>query len=289
MTFTSHGLIASLIAVCGAAIGMAGCAVAASGEQDAGHEIEWPRAPYIDVISQRTVSFVARDLETGDRYILEGSAPDRRRTPWSTFKIPHLVLALETGAAESLDAAYAWDPVRRPAENYWPRDWRQDQTLGSAFSRSAAWVFQDIATTLDSDTYREILARWSYGDAEIADGSDAFWVDHTLSVSPREQVLFLENLLSGHLGVSPETLDALDRAAFAATSELGRLYGKTGSGPVELGNFDGRFEGWYAGYLRRNGQAPIVFALHVEGSSFTAINTFRRAFAEQLLADIEAR
>jgi len=29
-----------------------------------------------------------------------------------------------------------------------------------------------------------------------------------------------------------------------------------------------------------------VFALHVEGASFTAINNFRRAFAEQLIADI---
>lgn len=279
-------LIGGLVASIAAAMTFAGCAGAAPGGTEAAREVELPRAPYTDTIGPRFVSFVAKDMETGVTYILEGGEPDRRRTPWSSFKIPHLVLALETGAAESLDTVFAWDPARRPAEGYWPQDWRQDQTLRSAFQVSAAWAFQDIAAALDSQTYRETLARWAYGDGEIADGSDAFWLDHTLAISPREQVVFLEALLSGALGVDPQTLAALDEAAFAAENDHGTLYGKTGAGPVELGNFDGRFEGWYVGYLRREDHAPTVFALHVEGASFTAINSFRRAFAERLVADI---
>lgn len=286
MTVKLSGLIGRLLAGCCAAMVMAGCSAAAPERVQIAREVELPRAPYSDAIGQRTVSFVARDMETGATYILEGGAPDRRRTPWSSFKIPHLVLALETGAVESLDTVFAWDPARRPAADYWPQDWRQDQTLRSAFQVSAAWVFQDIAAGLDSQTYRDILTRWAYGGGEIADSSDTFWLDHTLAISPREQVTFLDALLSGALGISPQTLAALDEAAFAAAGDSGTLYGKTGAGPVRLGDFDGRFEGWYAGYVRRADQAPIVFALHVEGASFTAINSFRRAFAEQLIADI---
>jgi len=57
--------------------------------------------------------------------------------------------------------------------------------------------------------------------------------------------------------------------------------------PPCSGSWTGAAESsWYVGYLRRKDHAPLVFALHVEGASFTAINNFRRAFAEQLIADI---
>ena len=246
------------------------------------------RTAFAEMIGEREVSFFARDMETGEAFVLEGSAPDVRRTPWSTFKIPNLVLALESGVAADLDHIFPWNEARRPPADFWPQAWRQDQTLGSAFRRSAVWVFQDIALEMEPGHYAETLHRWSYGDAEVAAGSDIFWLDHTLEISPREQVDFLGALLAGRLGVSPETLQRLDEAARAGERADGVLYGKTGSGPVEPGDFDGRFEGWYVGYLRRSDRAPIVFALHVEASSFSELNTFRRSFAEALLSEITA-
>ena len=40
-------------------------------------------------------------------------SPILRHTPWSTFKMPNLIIALETGTAPSLDYALPWDPVRQ--------------------------------------------------------------------------------------------------------------------------------------------------------------------------------
>ena len=43
------------------------------------------------------------EMENGDEVALEGSDVDTRHAPWSTFKMPNLLIALETGAASSLD------------------------------------------------------------------------------------------------------------------------------------------------------------------------------------------
>lgn len=252
-------------------------------------ELTLSREPHLAAIGDRQVSFIARDMETGITYVLDGSEPDRRRGPWSTFKIPNLVIALETGVAEGLEARLPWDSQARPAANYWPADWRQDQTLRTAFTRSAAWAFQDLAIEIGARTYQDLLSAWAYGDAEVADGSDRFWLDQTLEISPREQVAFLERLLNRQLGVSEASLDALREVSLAGERPDGVLHGKTGAGPVELGNFEGRFEGWYVGYLDREARAPIVFALHAEASSFNGIRTFRREMAEALLTDVTDR
>lgn len=257
--------------------------------QDAAAQTVLPLASHAQMIGERQVSFIARDLETRASYVLEGSEPDRRRTPWSSFKIPNLVIALEHGAAESLETALPWDPSERPAADYWPQDWRQDQTLRTAFIRSSAWAFQDLAVEIGTEAYQQILPDWGYGDAEVAVGSDKFWLDHTLEISPREQIIFLERLLQGELGVSEASLAALDEVSLAGQREDGELHGKTGAGPVDLGDQNGRYEGWYVGYLVREDRAPIVFALHAEASSFSGIRTFRREMAERLLSEVTAQ
>ena len=264
-----------------------GLTASASGwAQQAPSEIRISRQPHLEFIGDRQVSFIARDLETGETHVLDGSEPDHRRGPWSTFKIPNLVIALETGAAESLDTELPWDSAQRPPASYWPEDWRQDQTLRSAFVRSAAWAFQDLALEIGTDIYQDILPAWSYGDAEVADGSDRFWLDHTLEISPREQINFLEHLLKRELGVSEASLAALDEVSLAGQRPDGELHGKTGAGPVVLTDQDGRYEGWYVGYLVREERAPIVFALHAEASSFDDVRLFRRQMAERLLTDV---
>jgi beta-lactamase class D len=241
---------------------------------------------YDDALSGLAVSFLARDLATGTDYVLEGSSLDCRHTPLSTFKIANLVIALETGAAASLDDWRPWIPQERPAEPHWPEAWRQGQTLEQAFRRSAVWYFRDLARKIGSDTYRAKLSAWGYGNAAAPAGSDDFWLDNTLRVSVGEQVGFLEKLVAGRLDVRPQNISALDRASLSGTEGKVAIHGKTGAGPDDPSNADGAFSGWYVGYLRRQSGEPVVFALHVTGPSFRTIAGFRRAFALRLLTDI---
>lgn len=234
-------------------------------------------------IGERQVGFLAVEVRSGRRCRLAGSDLDTRHAPWSTFKIPNLVIAIETGAAAGLNHWRDWDEQRRPAQRYWPADWRRGQTLETAFRRSAAWYFQDVALAVGSARYRDLLAAWGYGNAAVPDGSDSFWLGGPLAISISEQTAFLARLVSDSLGLAPGRLDAIAGASADRSAEGATLHGKTGSGPVVPGDFAGEFEGWYVGWVARPDATPVVFAHHARGPSYAAIRDFRRAFAVEML------
>lgn len=242
------------------------------------------RAAFEAAIGPRQADFLAFDLRTGARCRLAGSDLEARHAPWSTFKIPNLLIALETGAASGLDHWRDWDARRRPAPSYWPADWRQGQSLDTAFRRSAVWYFQDIALEVGAAAYRDRLGAWDYGNAAVPDGSDDFWLTGPLAISVAEQVGFVARLVSGDLGLAQGRLDALSAASASGSAGGVTLHGKTGSGPVVPGDFSGGFEGWYVGWLTRAGTEPVAFALYARGSSYAAIRDFRRGFAIAMLA-----
>lgn len=233
----------------------------------------------------REVVFLARDLDTGTQWAVAPEALDVRQVPYSTFKIPNLLIALDSGAAKSLDDRVDWDPDRRPAGEHWPAGWAQPQTLASAFRRSAVWYFRDLALAIGGPTYRERLAAFEYGNAAAPDGSDLFWLDGTLAISVREQVEFLARLVRGELPVEPASIAALREVARLDERSGHVLYGKTGAGPAVAGDFDGRFRGWLVGWIERPERAPVAFALFATAPDWASIARFRREAAEQLLGD----
>jgi len=262
------------------------CVAPATWSGASAETLQIPKANYVSEEDGFTVSFLARDTTTGTEYVLEGSDLDTRHVPWSTFKIPNLVLALETNVAASLRAWRDWNPAQRPAAAHWPAEWQEGQDLGTAFARSSVWYFQDLALDVGTDTYRTKLAEWHYGDGEVPDGSDDFWLDGSLTISVREQVDFLGKLLTGRLGVSAASLAALNEASRSGRAGEGHLHGKTGAGPDDPSKTDGSFSGWYAGYILRDDRPLVVFALHMAGPSFTSIRDARRALVVRLLADL---
>jgi beta-lactamase class D len=245
-----------------------------------------PRAPLADAIGPREVAFLARDLGSGAEHVLEGSNLTSRHAPWSSFKIPNFVIALETGVAADLDALRRWDPARRPAASYWPASWRRDHTLKSAFEDSAVWYFQDVAAEVGTARYRAILTRWRYGNVSVPDGSDGFWLGSWLAISVAEQVAFLAELLGGGLGVSQRSLSALAQASQSGQVGAALVHGKTGSGPMTPGDFRGPFEGWYCGFVVRPGAPPVAFALYTRAPGFASLAAFRREFSLRLLGRI---
>jgi beta-lactamase class D len=273
-------------AVLVAVVWLACAATAQAGPCHATRDIDIAR--YAELIGSRRVAFLALDTGTNVCQAVDRAGTDIRQTPWSSFDIPQLLIALETGAG-SLDQPVAWDSKRRPKAAYWPSEWAEAQTLRSAFERSTPWYFQELAPRVGSGRYREWLRRFGYGNAKVADGSDAFWLDGSLKVSPAEQVDFFSRLLNQQLGVSAASLATLEEVALIDQLQGHALFGKAGAGAVVPGKLDGLFDGWMVGYVRRpEGRAPVVFALYVRGPGFASIRQFRQQAAMQLLADIGA-
>ncbi|WP_298296422.1 penicillin-binding transpeptidase domain-containing protein [uncultured Litoreibacter sp.] len=238
---------------------------------------------FADTIGDKSSSFLALDLQSDQRCMLSDSDLETRHAPWSTFKIPNMLIALGTGHATGINDWRDWDRERRPPLAYWPREWRQGQTLESAFRRSALWYFQDIALDVGAPQYRETLTQWGYGNASAPNGSDSFWLGGLLALSVNEQTRFLQRLLTGGLTVDKAHLAGLMQAAEAGPLGNLTLYGKTGAGPVREGEFSGMFEGWYVGWLMHGDATKVVFAHHARGRNFSAIRSFRQSFAKDLL------
>ncbi len=232
----------------------------------------------------QTVVFVVNDLTRGTCWHTSPTDITIQHSPWSTFKFPHFLIALDTGAIASAREVLHWDAKKRPAEPYWPEVWRQDQSLKTAFTYSAAWPFQDLVLKVGQANYKKWLARFGYGNAQVPIDRDDFWLGGPLAISPKEQVKFLSCLALSGCGASAASIHELEAVALQGESGGHRMYAKTGSGPIKPRDFSGAFEGWYVGYIKdAEGVATVAFATYVRSDHYAAIRTYRESVSRHLL------
>ncbi|MBU8895567.1 hypothetical protein KRR26_08115 [Corallococcus sp. M34] len=144
--------------------------------------------------------FGLMSLETGEVTFNDAARCRERLTPASTFKVPHALIALESGVATP-DEVFPWDGTKRSFEA-----WNQDQTLDTAMRRSALWVFQRLATKLGREREEAWLKRFHYGNEDASGDITKFWLNGPLRISPEEQLAFLARMYRGQLPVSAQTL-----------------------------------------------------------------------------------
>lgn len=239
------------------------------------------------LVAEREITFYAIDAGTEKHYAYNLPRSRIRYTPYSTFKIPHLLIALETGAVDSLHAEKSWDNNRHPAQDFWPASWRRSHTLASAFQHSVPWYFKELTGDIAAEQYRRWLARFAYGNADVPAGSDDFWLEGPLAVSAVEQARFIARLAAGELGVSAGALEALKSVSVLEEGEDYRWHGKTGAGPVDAENMDGAFAGWLVGWVETQAGDPVGYALYVRGPDFAAIRDLRREAVALFLREIQ--
>ncbi len=241
------------------------------------------------LIGERTVGFYALDLETGKTYQYGEENLDERHAPWSTFKIPNYLIALETGVAADANAKRQWDKAKHPPLSFWPKIWKRDHTLDSAFKFSVVWYFKDTAEDVGTDNYKDYLTRFSYGNETVPAGSNDFWLGgDSLAISLREQVAFLTALQAGEIELKPQTLKALEAVSDHGSQDGYTLHAKTGAGRIKSGPSKGTLEGWFVGWVDGPGQKDTVFALYATASNYGAMKDFRREFSEKALQQIGA-
>jgi len=162
-------------------------------------------------------------------------------SPGCTRNIPYTLAALEEGVVA--ERSFQWDGEKR-----WKEDWNQDQTLRSAFHRSAVWVYEQIVASIGEERLCRQLRQMGYGNtstgASLAD----------LEVSAHGQVEFLKQVVSRALALSEETY-LQSRCVFCErSSEQLALFGKTGWT---------QGVGWYVGWVEA-GEETFIFAFNME-------------------------
>ncbi len=198
-------------------------------------------------------------LTDGERWVVNETRAARRFPPASTSKIPHTLIALETGVA-TRETTWEWDGVERFAPA-----WNKDQTLKSAYQASAVWVYQDITSTLGPEAMADWIDRFDYGNEDTGDADDVttYWLEGPLAISAVEQTEFLRRLTRRQLPVSSETYRAAYPMMVSGRGEGWQLFGKTGW----YLNENGPDIGWFVGFLEAHypEEADVyVFAFNMD-------------------------
>ncbi len=237
------------------------------------------------IIHKQVITFIAQDLRTNTCWLSHRKRVLERHTPWSTFKIPHSLIALQTGAVKHVDETIAWDTILYPSEDYWPKSWRKDQTLATAFKRSAHWFYQALVPRISYESYQHWLHVFNYGNQAVQKGQQDFWLGKGLKISAKEQLNFINCLVSTDCGLSAQTIERFESIALQQNKQSYALFAKTGAGPLVLHDTASAYEGWYMGYVRDSEQKPVAsFALYMQGKTYNAIKDARQELSLQLLS-----
>jgi beta-lactamase class D len=147
---------------------------------------------------------VVQGVESAQPLATRGDGCATRLSPASTFKIPHALVALETGAA-TLDGVERWDGTKYERQ----REWNRDHTLISALRPSVLWLFQRIAPRIGAPRMSDWLAKFEYGNRDVSGPITEYWINGRLQISAPEQVRFLRRFYKGDLPVQSKYLRAV--------------------------------------------------------------------------------
>ena len=226
-----------------------------------------------------TGAFVSLDLGSGVYSRVNPAGCATRHSPFSTFKLPSSLIALQTGVVTDPDARWRWDAARYPPPSPAPGGdyvtlWKQDQDLRTALSRSIVWFFREVATKVGEPRMKQWLTTFDYGNEDVSGGLDRFWLGSSLRISPDEQVAFLARLQRGQLPVARKNLELVQEILTQDTGPGYRLVGKTGS--------SGDGEGWLVGWVETPG-GGCAFALHLQAKGYDEMARVRPGLARGFL------
>ena len=244
-----------------------------------------------DPVAAATCVLVA-PIGGGPETVGGGDECDRRTLPASTFKIPHALIALDTGVVTPA-TVMKWDG--RPKDF---KVWERDHTLDSAIKWSVVWFFQRAARSIGRERELEHLRAFAYGSQTFSGAVDMFWLNGDLTISPREQVAFLRRMFAYALPIDRRHVDAVKAALTMPAGKVSNAAGvhdfelrwpdpiarlKTGNGTV-----NGERVSWIVGEIESAGRV-YVFASRVRSSTSPLETTAAADAALRVLNGITPR
>lgn len=233
--------------------------------------------------------FMFRDA-AGALHASDRARCELARRPYSTFKIPNALLAIEAGLLDGPEAAMTWDKQAIPDDPGFLAAWRKPHTLRSGMAVSAVPYFRTLARQLGEDRMRTGLAKLDYGNRDMSGGLDLFWLSGGIRISAARQLAFVEDLARGKLAISARAQGVVRDVLVVAKTDAAVLRGKTGSGRVTDRAADERgWLLWQVGWIEVGAANPAIipYACWME-SRDEEINTARAAREQRLRAMLDA-
>ncbi|MCH7974137.1 MAG: class D beta-lactamase [Bacteroidetes bacterium] len=176
------------------------------------------------------------------------------KLPASTFKIPHSIIALESGIVENDSTLFKWDGKKRYLKN-----WEQDLIFRDAFHFSCVPCYQEIARKIGEKRMNQYLTKLGYGNMKVdSTNIDDFWLEGDSRISQFQQIDFLKRFHKSKFPISERTERIIKKMIIIEENENYTLRGKTG-----WSVWNGNNNGWFVGYVEM-GIKVYFFATNVE-------------------------
>lgn len=220
----------------------------------------WKEVPELGkFFTERQVvgTFVLFDAGADTMFVWNKERAEKRFIPASTFKIANSLIGLEVGAVKDADEGppYGGQPQ-------WVKAWEKDMSLRDAIKISNVAIYRELARRIGLERMREGVRKLGYGNMEIGDVVDIFWLDGPLAISAAEQTRFLDRLTSGKLPVKPAVVKTVEEMILLEQTGGYELHAKTGwyadKGKQSIG--------WWVGWVKRDGKI-FPFALNFDMNS----------------------
>ncbi|MBR8741141.1 class D beta-lactamase [Nocardiopsis sp. MG754419] len=192
-------------------------------------------------------TFVLYDVRDRSAVVVGADQARERAVPASTFKLPHTLIALQTGVVSDIDEVVS-------------PEGEEEMSLREALPTADVPVHYEVAERIGHDRMSTWVDRFDYGNRKVGEDGDLgrFWVEGPLEISAVEQATFLAELARAELPVDVEHQEALRELVAVEETEDYSLYGRTGLG-VEADPAPG----WWVGWVE-NGDDLHTFALRLD-------------------------
>lgn len=189
-------------------------------------------------------------------------------SPCSTFKIALALMGYDTGILKD-ETHPEW---LFKLEYQAPLDsWKAPQTPSTWMKNSCVWYSQVLTPKLGLKKFQGYLNKFNYGNKNTLgdkgqnNGLTHAWLSSSLEISPTEQAIFLEKLLTNKLPVSLHAQSMTRNILYVDSLLCGwKLYGKTGTGFL-LNAERTKLEiqhGWFIGWIEKENK-KIIFVNHL--------------------------
>lgn len=201
-------------------------------------------------------NFILVNGLTNEAIMELGSRINERISPCSTFKI---TLSLMGYDAEILQDEQT--PTWHFNEGYddWLGSWRAPQTPKSWMQHSCVWYSKILSLQLGMEKIQSYLSSMEYGNEDMSGGliapgpGDVAWINSSLTISPKEQVDFIQKMIFGSLPISSNAIQMTKMLLFKEELPGGwKLFGKTGWSGSDIAKDGISLEhGWFVGWIEK--------------------------------------
>lgn len=202
---------------------------------------------------------IVYDMQNNVNLVQQGEC-GKQYSPCSSFKIPLSLMGFDSGVfQDASEPLWSFDKNLPTSINVC----KKDQNPYTWMKNSCVWYSQALTKRLGFDKFAQYIEILNYGnknlngDIEKNNGLTNAWLDSSLKISPIEQKLFLQNMLSKAYPLSEKSYEITKELIFVMELSGGwKLYGKTGSGTINYKEDLGH--GWFIGWIEKNEKKIII-------------------------------